>query len=58
MVRYLLVLLSLLMLSTAMLAQTSLSGKVTDAETGEPILFGNVALYKNGNIVTGIELTP
>lgn len=36
-------------------AQASLEGKVTDAETGEPILFGNVALYKNGVLITGTE---
>jgi len=33
--------------------QASLSGKVTDAETGEPILFGDVALYRNGALITG-----
>src|SRR6056297_3042561 len=36
-------------------AQTSLEGKVTDAESGEPIIFGSVALYKNGVLVTGKE---
>ncbi len=36
-------------------AQTTLEGKVTDAETGEPILFGNVALYRGGNLVTGTQ---
>ncbi|MDX1479537.1 MAG: carboxypeptidase regulatory-like domain-containing protein, partial [Saprospiraceae bacterium] len=36
-------------------AQTSLEGKVVDAETNEPIIFGNVALYKNGVLITGTE---
>ena len=34
---------------------TSLSGKVTDKDTGEPILFGNVVLYQNDKLVTGVE---
>lgn len=34
---------------------TSLQGKITDAESGEPILFGNVALYHNGKLLTGVE---
>jgi outer membrane receptor protein involved in Fe transport len=36
-------------------AQTTLEGQVTDIETGEPILFGNVALYRGGNMVTGTQ---
>jgi len=40
---------------TSMMAQTSLEGKVTDAVTGEPILFGTVALYKNDVLITGVE---
>lgn len=36
-------------------AQTSLNGKVTDGDTGEPILFGSVALYKNGSLISGTE---
>ncbi|RMD75019.1 MAG: TonB-dependent receptor, partial [Bacteroidetes bacterium] len=36
------------------MAQTSLQGKVTD-ENGEPLLFANVVLKKNGNFVTGTE---
>jgi len=38
-----------------LLAQTSLQGKVTNLETGEPVLFGTVALYKNGVLATGTE---
>lgn len=30
-------------------------GRVTDLETGEPILFGSVAVYQNGVLVTGTE---
>lgn len=42
----------LLLLCGNVNAQGSLSGKVTDAETGEPILFGDVILYENGVLVT------
>jgi len=38
-----------------MLAQTSLEGKVTDAASGEAILFGTVALYKNDVLISGTE---
>ncbi len=37
------------------LSQTSLQGTVTDAENGQPIIFGTVALYKNGVLATGTE---
>lgn len=40
---------------TGILAQTSLEGKVTDATSGEAILFGTVALYKNDVLITGVE---
>lgn len=50
----LLALLALWMLALPLYAQTSLSGKVTD-DTGEPIIFGSVALYKNGVLITGTE---
>lgn len=36
-------------------AQASLEGKVIDAETGEPVIFATVALYKGGILVTGTE---
>lgn len=36
-------------------AQTSLAGKITDEETGEPMLFTTVALYKNGVLMSGTE---
>ncbi len=35
--------------------QASLYGKATDAETGEPILFASVALYRNGVLLAGTE---
>lgn len=50
----LLALLGLFTLALPLTAQTSLSGKITD-ETGEPIIFGSVALYKAGVLVTGTE---
>jgi len=40
---------------TGMLAQTSLEGKVSDATSGESILFGTVALYKNDVLISGTE---
>ena len=39
----------------AAFAQTGLSGKVTDAKSGEPIIFASVALYQNGVLVAGTE---
>lgn len=35
--------------------QTSLQGRVTDAETGEPIIFGTVAIYENDVLQTGTD---
>lgn len=55
MTKRVLLFLSLLFCGLFVQAQTSLAGKVTDEETGEPILFGNVALYKNGVLTTGTE---
>ena len=34
---------------------TSLSGNVTDQDSGKPILFGSVALYNNGKLITGVK---
>ena len=42
-------------LSTIMLGQTQLQGKVTEGASGEPVLFGTVALYKEGVLLTGTE---
>jgi len=36
-------------------SQTSLQGKVTDLASGEPILFGTVALIKDGTTIKGVE---
>lgn len=43
------------MFSSLSIAQTSLQGKVTDATSNEPILFGTVALMKDGSIIKGVE---
>ncbi len=51
----LLLLFILLIITASVVAQTSLAGKVTDKDSGEPILFGNVVLYKNGVLITGTE---
>ncbi|MGK0365390.1 MAG: outer membrane receptor protein involved in Fe transport [Saprospiraceae bacterium] len=53
MARYLLIFSFLLMGLVSATAQSALSGKVTDADTGEPILFGDVVVYRNGGLVTG-----
>ncbi len=55
MARYLLLFFSFLLMGTVAMAQTSLTGQITDGETGEPIIFGNVAIYKGGNLITGTE---
>ena len=52
------VLLSLLFMlfgTVAYSQSTSLSGKVTDQATGEPVMFASVAIYKNGVLVSGAE---
>ena len=36
-------------------SQSSLEGKVTDATTGETVIFANVILFKNGVLITGIQ---
>ena len=40
---------------SVLVAQTSLEGKLTDAETGEPLLFANVILFKDGVQIAGTE---
>ncbi len=56
MARYLLLTFTFLMGSLMLFAQdASIQGKVTDGETGEPIIFGNVALIKNGVLITGTQ---
>ena len=51
--RFLPLVLLLTMLATASFAQTSLGGKVVDAETKEELIGANVVLYKGGNYATG-----
>jgi outer membrane receptor protein involved in Fe transport len=41
--------------SVSLEAQTSVFGVVTDAESGEPVLFCNVALFRNGVLQTGTQ---
>jgi outer membrane receptor protein involved in Fe transport len=55
MARFLLLIFFSLAIGITAVAQTSLFGKVTDEESSEPILFGSVALYKNGVLITGTE---
>lgn len=46
----------LLVLVPAMvLSQTSIEGTITDLESGEPIIYGTVAIYNNGVLITGTE---
>lgn len=52
----LLLLFSLIMMSNLIFAQnSSICGKLIDQETLEPILFANVALYKSGVLISGVE---
>lgn len=40
---------------TGMTAQTTIEGKVIDKESSEPILFGTIALFRGGVLITGTE---
>lgn len=53
--RRLLLLVFGLLLTVGAIAQSTVQGKVSDATTGEPILFGNVVLLQNGVEVGGSE---
>ena len=44
-----------LLFSAIVFGQTTIEGKVTDQASGEPILFGSVAIYKNDVLLTGTE---
>ena len=55
MLRYLLLTIAFLTAGAAAYAQTSLQGSVKDADSGEPIIFGTVALYRSGVLITGTE---
>lgn len=58
MARFTLLFFIMLMSAVTAFAQTgsqSLQGVVTEQENGEPVMFANVALYKNGALVTGTQ---
>ncbi len=55
MARYLLLTIAFLIAGAAAWSQTSLQGSVKDADTGEPIIFGTVALYRSNVLITGTE---
>ncbi|MCB9282794.1 MAG: carboxypeptidase regulatory-like domain-containing protein [Lewinellaceae bacterium] len=56
MARYLLLILSCCLLgSTAIIAQTSLYGKITEKESGDVVIGANVVLKKNGVFETGSD---
>lgn len=48
-------LLLFILLPCLMMAQTSLQGKIVDVDSKEAIIFCNVALYKNGVLMIGVE---
>ena len=45
----------LVFVPSLVLSQTSIEGKISDQESGEPIIYGTVALYKNGDLITVTE---
>lgn len=52
----LLLLFSFILVSCAgLVAQTTIEGKVKDAETGEPIVLGAVSLFRSGVLIVGTE---
>ena len=53
MVRYFLLSLAFLLVSTIAISQTSIQGKVTAGDTGEELIGANIQLSKNGVLVTG-----
>src|SRR5678816_2490157 len=55
MIRRLLLISILTTIGLSAWSQTSLEGKVLDATTGEPIIFANVVLFKNGNLINGVQ---
>ena len=55
MARYLLLTFTLLLAGVVAMAQTSLQGSVKDADSDEAILYGNVALYRGGVLITGTQ---
>ncbi len=55
MVRSLLLFSFFLLFVAGATAQTSLSGKVTDKESKEPLIAATIALFKNGVLITGTD---
>ncbi|MBK6564847.1 MAG: carboxypeptidase regulatory-like domain-containing protein [Saprospiraceae bacterium] len=55
MMKYLFSLMFIFLCFSTLMAQTTIEGKVTDTKTGEPIMFGTVALYRGGVLITGTE---
>lgn len=53
MIRRLLLLAILVTFGYAAYSQASLEGKLTDADSGEPIPLANVVLYRNGTLIQG-----
>jgi len=53
--RHILVFLILFFSGSWVIGQTSLQGKLTDAASGEAILFGTIALYKDSVLIDGAE---
>jgi len=53
MVRNFLLTLSLLFVASFVFAQTTLTGKITDAESGEELIGANIVVKKNGNFIQG-----
>jgi len=41
--------------TTIAISQTTIQGKISEVDTGEPVLFATVALYKNDVLITGAE---
>ena len=55
MIRHLLLITAFTILGVTAFGQSSLEGKVVDATSGEPLIFANVVLFKNGNLITGAQ---
>lgn len=41
--------------TTIAISQTTIQGKISEVDTGEPVLFATVALYKNDVLISGTE---
>jgi len=55
MIRRLLLISILTTIGISAWSQTSLEGKAIDATSGEALIFANVVLFKNGNLITGVQ---